>query len=163
MEEARLSQWRGMYTTLPVLLLHAVIIIEAVISSFENSKLKDLKFMKLRAVIGFLLYVRSGMWDATDFAGASENFPESFANAEIPCFSCQEIIQIDAQNLHNLYGEGVFVCQQCDYKTLLTSRKELLIVSHFLQEKIVCPNCNSIVVDNKENIDSIMLSMKVIC
>ncbi len=162
-DQAKLSQWRDLYKTLPVLLLHAVTVIESVIRSFEDSKLKDLAFIRLRATIGFLLYAQSGLWKAADFGSAFESFLESFANIGIPCFGCQEIIQIDSQNLHSLYSEGVFVCQQCGYKTLLTSRKELLVVGHLLQEKIICLNCSAMVLGSEENVESVMLKMKVIC
>jgi hypothetical protein len=162
-DEEKLSQWKGLYTTLPVLLLHAVLVIEGVIGTFENDKLQDFSFMKLRAIIGFLLYVQSGQWNSANFAPAFEGFLTSFSNTDIPCFGCQEIIKLDSQNIHSLYREGVLVCQQCGYKTLLTSRKELLLVGHLLQEKIICPNCHVVVLGNEENIESVMLKMKVIC
>ncbi len=162
-EEEKLSQWRGLYTTLPMLLLHAVSVIEGVIGTFEDGKLQDLSFMKLRAIIGFLLYVQSGPRETANFAPAFEDFLVSFSNTDIPCMGCQEVIKVDSKNLYSLYNEGVLVCQQCGYKTLLTSRKELLIVGHLLQEKIICPNCSVVVLSTEENVESIMLKMKIIC
>lgn len=70
---------------------------------------------------------------------------------------------MDFENLQNLYNDGVFVCQNCGYKTLLTSQKELLVVSHLMQEKIICPNCNSVIESHDENVESVLLNLKVVC
>lgn len=161
-EKEKMSQWQGLYTTLPMLLLHCLNVIESLVRGFDDGKLKDLDSLRFRATIGYVLYVKSGVWSA-DFEPAYENFVKSFAETEIRCLGCRETVKIDTENLHNLYNEGLFVCQQCGYKTLFTGRKELLIVGHLMQGKINCPNCNSVVEASRGNIESAALNMKVIC
>jgi hypothetical protein len=162
-DEDRLAQWRGLYTTLPILLFHTFLVVDAVINSIADGKLGDLEFMRLRAIVGFLLYIQNGPWNNTEFDTTFQSFLVSFSEIEIPCLGCNEILQVDAENLQKLYREGVYICQNCGYKTLLTSRKELLIVGHLLQKKIICPNCNAVIEGSKENLGNIMLNMKVTC
>jgi len=161
-DQARLSQWKGLYTLLPVLLLHAVNVIFYVVESFNDGKLKDLEFLKLRAQVGFLIYGKNSSW-GKDLDQSIESLLKSFSELELSCLNCSEFVRMDFENLQNLYNDGVFVCQHCGYKTLLTSRKELIVVGHLMQGKINCPSCNSVVEAHKENIDNVLLNMKVVC
>lgn len=132
------------------------------VKSFNNGKLKDLEFSKLRAQVGFLIYGKKNSW-GKEHDQSVESILKSFSDVKLACFNCNELVKMDFENLQNLYNDGVFVCQNCGYKTLLTSQKELLVVSHLMQEKIICPNCNSVIESHDENVESVLLNLKVVC
>ncbi len=161
-EEEKISQWQGLYTILPLILLHTVFVAQTFVEEIDEGKLKDLEFLRLRAMIGFLLYGKGREWDV-DFKLVMENLINSFSELKHLCLGCHETIDVDFETLELIYDEGVLACKRCGYKTYLTSRKELLFTGHLMQGKINCPNCNAIVLANEENIKSAMLEMKVIC
>lgn len=161
-ETEKLLQWQGLYTLLPALLLHTLLIIGTVIRSFDEEKLEDFDLLSLRATTGFLLYLQNGPW-TSEITPELNNFLRSLTNAEIPCLGCQDIIDFDETNLHNLYYEGIVECHKCGYKTLLTSSHELLLLGHLVQGQINCPNCNAAVLASEENLASLVDIRKITC
>lgn len=127
-DEARQSQWQKLYTLLPVILLHALGVVYAAIRGFDEGKLEAFNSLNLRALIGFLLHMDSGLLksESNENLGVSIN---SLAQIKISCLSCQSEVSLDGQNLNNLYYEGVVECYKCGYKAPLTTNHEILILS----------------------------------
>ena len=161
-EKEKETQWQGLYTILPLVLLHTVFVAKAFVDEFRGEKLQDLDFLTMRALLGFSMYVKSQKWDI-DFDLTLNNIALELSSLGLQCLNCHQNIEVDFEGLKRMYEDGAVICEQCGYKTILTSRKELLLAGHLLQEKIVCPNCKAIVKPNKENLDSVLLNMKVVC
>jgi hypothetical protein len=161
-EKEKETQWQGLYTILPLILLHTVFVAKAFVDEFRGEKLQDLDFLIMRALLGFSMYMKSQKWDI-DFDLTLNDLASEFSSLNHQCLSCHKSIEVDFECLKRMYEEGVLVCKQCGYKIILTSKKELLIAGHLMQQKVFCPNCKSIVEPNKENLDNVLLNKKVIC
>jgi hypothetical protein len=162
-EHEHLSQWKGLYTLLPMLLLHSLLVIESVIQGFGGNKLKELSLFDFRAKLGFLLYVQSNAWD-TDFEQLLANAFDFMQNLELKCLGCQNTITVfHKKNLYDLYRDGIIECPTCSYKTLLTGNEELLILGHLAQGQIKCPNCDAVIVASEENLENCSAHRKVKC
>lgn len=161
-DEARESQWNGLYTFLPTLLLHTVLVVTTVIQGFDEGKLEDVEFDIFRAIAGFIVYVNDAKW-LSDVTSPLQDFAAGLTSLALPCLGCQEMLAFDLDNVRELYEEGIVRCNRCGYKTLLTSNYDLLVLAHIRQGRLHCPSCKSPIVFSEENAASFLKNHRVHC
>lgn len=108
-DDARYSQWTGLYLVLPILLFHSVQIVEALISGFARRKHHDLDIVPLRTVAGMLLWMKSPPMSA-DINLVETVFVEQIENTGLRCPNCDYPYVMDSTNLLSFYEQGAISC-----------------------------------------------------
>jgi hypothetical protein len=116
-DDARLSQWEHFYSLVPLILYHAVNVIEALIKNIANRAHSDLDITDLRRNVGFILWVESIHYDEM---GISLNqFKNIITENAIECPNCTKPIVFGKNNLKSLYSHGLVSCGSCNNKVNL--------------------------------------------
>lgn len=110
-EEARYSQWKQIYSFVPILLFHTVQVVEALIEKFAERVRVD-NVTPLRTYIGMLLWMQNGPWKAK-MAGIEHGVQEAIKEADLVCPTCGHEYLIDREGLERLYSEGSMRCSAC--------------------------------------------------
>ena len=108
-DDARRSQWEGLYLILPILLFHAVQVVEALFANFARRKDSALDLIPLRTVAGLLLWMKEPPVFAESNEG-EEMLLSQLTAAELICPNCNQAVVWDSKNLLNLYKEASVFC-----------------------------------------------------
>lgn len=114
------SQWRGLYSHLPLILIHAIEVVEALIGNFarRDESLPDLTWV--RTMIGFTHWVdtRPAALVETNFL---PDFRKSISDIDLCCVECGTKIFSDEKALFSLYNENSLVCGNCGWSFQLNA------------------------------------------
>ncbi|MFL4512160.1 hypothetical protein ACJ6WJ_09500 [Stenotrophomonas maltophilia] len=113
-EEAWLTQWEGLYSYLPLVIMHTIDVVEALVSSFAKRRddVLDLTFVRTR--IGFAHWVDL----SSNGLGSTELMTEirSMLNElDLDCPNCTEPVLSDNESLFKLYEQNSIVCSGCGW------------------------------------------------
>lgn len=109
--DAHYSQWSGYYQFVPILLFHAVEVIEALLKSFARRENEEADIMPLRTVAGMMLYLENPPWE-TDMAEAILDFGATLQEAGLNCPKCGAEFQFHQRNISLFYDSGSLECEQ---------------------------------------------------
>lgn len=104
------SQWFEYYKTVPILLFHAVEIIEALLKRFAKRKNESLNIMPLRNIAGMILHFEESPLKI-DTNEIATQFKKTFEEAEIPCPKCENFFHLHHDNISSLYQRGSLSCK----------------------------------------------------
>ena len=109
--EARYSQWSGYYQFVPILLFHAVKIIEALLRRFARRENEETDIMPLRTVAGMMLYLENPPWES-NMAEAISDFGATLQEAGLSCPKCGSEFPFYKKNISRFYESGSLECVQ---------------------------------------------------
>ncbi|MDR7191925.1 hypothetical protein [Luteimonas terrae] len=113
-ESARYSQWNGLYSYLPIILLHTVEIVEGLLSTFAKRE-EGIDLTHIHNLIGFAHWLDSGP-HSSQAAGALAVIKSSLLEVGLSCPSCQTEIFSSDESLTTLYNENAISCMACSWK-----------------------------------------------
>jgi len=106
---ARYSQWSGYYQYVPILLFHAVEVIEGLLKKFALRENHETDLMPLRTVAGLMMYLESPPWES-DMKEIIDNFGSLLEEAELHCPQCGTAFEFHHDNIALLYDQGLLTC-----------------------------------------------------
>jgi len=109
--DAHYSQWTGYYQFVPILLYHAVEVIEALLKRFAKRKDEESDIMPLRNVAGMMLYLKNPPWES-DMEEAITDFCTRLDEAKLKCPECGIAFRFHHENISLFYASGSLVCEQ---------------------------------------------------
>lgn len=107
------SQWEGIYSFLPILLFHAVQIVESLITNFATRQ-SGIDFTSLRTTIGMMFWLEKGP-HATKSGQLRDDMKQSFEDAGLSCPNCDRKIPFDDSQLLGLYKSNQLSCHNCNW------------------------------------------------
>jgi hypothetical protein len=107
--DAHNSQWQAYYMFVPVILFHAVEVVEALLARFAKRKCHDYDIMPLRTVAGMMLYFQETPWES-NMKDSNINLSKLLENLSLPCPKCGEFFKFDDENLSLFYHQGSVSC-----------------------------------------------------
>ncbi len=119
-DEAHRSQWNGLYSYLPPLLLHAVEVVEALLATFAKRR-DGIDLTAIRNAIGFACWIDSGPHKDLG-AEAMREMKSALLENELPCPSCHTEIFSADESLMALYNENSVSCAACGWSFDLNAR-----------------------------------------
>lgn len=119
-DNAHQSQWSGLYSYLPLLLLHAVEVVESLLSTFAKRK-EGIDLTRIRNAIGFAYWIDSGPHKHLG-ADALKDMRSALLSEELPCPSCDAQIFSSEESLITLYNENTVCCSKCGWSFELNAR-----------------------------------------
>ncbi|SOD55339.1 hypothetical protein [Pseudoxanthomonas wuyuanensis] len=119
-DHARQSQWNGLYSYLPPLLLHAVEVVEALLATFSKRQ-EGIDLTQIRSAIGFAYWIDSGPHKHLG-ADALRNMKSALLSDELPCPSCNAQVFSSDESLITLYNENTVSCSSCGWSFDLNAR-----------------------------------------
>lgn len=108
-DDARYSQWEGLYLVLPILLFHSVQVIEAIVSGFTRRQHHEQDIIPLRTVAGMLLWMKNPPMSA-DIEMAETALRNQIENAGLNCPKCDKPYIWHSANLLSFYEQGSVSC-----------------------------------------------------
>jgi hypothetical protein len=117
---AHRSQWNGLYSYLPLLLLHAVEIVEALLATFAKRQ-EGIDLTQIRSAIGFACWLDSGPHKHLG-VHALKDMRSALLSEELPCPSCDTPIFSSQESMIVLYNENTVRCSKCDWSFDLNVR-----------------------------------------
>ncbi len=109
-KEARYSQWVGIYWFLPILLYHAVSVVEALLGKFAKRICHEVDIVPLRSTAGLLLCMQRPPI-ADKLEEVQHLFKEHFENAGLKCPRCSASYVMNKRNLKQFYLTGSIKCR----------------------------------------------------
>lgn len=119
-DSAHLSQWNALYSYLPLLLLHAVEVIEALLQTFAKRQ-DGIDLTHIRNAIGFAYWIDSGPHKHLG-AEALNNMRSALLSEELLCPSCSAQIFNSEESMITLYNENTVCCSKCGWSFELNAR-----------------------------------------
>lgn len=119
-DQAHYSQWDGLYSYLPLLLLHTVEVVEALLKTFAKRQ-EGIDLTQIRNAIGFAYWIDSGPHKhlGTD---ALRDMRSALLSEELPCPSCDTQIFSSEESMITLYNENTVCCSKCGWSFDLNAR-----------------------------------------
>jgi hypothetical protein len=112
-EDSVNSQWEGLYSFLPLLLFHAVEIIEGLVSKF--AKRKDVfDLTPIRTVIGMMFCLQECPHNAR-IDHIIKDVRKLISQMSLRCSHCGALIDFHDNNLLELYQSYQIICDKCNY------------------------------------------------
>lgn len=108
---AHYSQWSGYYQFVPILLFHAVEVIEALLKRFAKRENEETDIMPLRTIAGMMLYLKNPPWES-DMADAISDFGATLQEAGLSCPRCGKEFHFHQENISLFYENGSLECEQ---------------------------------------------------
>lgn len=111
--DSLLDQWRRFYLLVPILLNHAVEIVESLIDTIAYRKKPDSGMMNARRIAGFIL------WAANQTRlNSKESLPinptkDLFNGLNLKCTNCKRVVRFGIRNLRSFYQRGIVKCGYC--------------------------------------------------
>lgn len=103
------SQWEGLYSTLPLLLTHALYVITGIFDKFCEFDETFSEIWDLRTKIGFVFWVNENSGKTKITKELKNIFPKD----KLQCNSCKEELNIELEDLKLFYEVGSFICPAC--------------------------------------------------
>lgn len=110
-DDERESQWEHIYSTLPLLLLHALHVVSALVSNFAVPS-EEAKVTSLRCKAGMILCYQDWMRES-ELDGVDVDLAEDSMEEGLECPKCDTVIPFDHRNLALFYKWGVMECSRC--------------------------------------------------
>lgn len=112
--DARDTQWRGFYATVPILLFHALQIIETMIAQFAKRAAPGGDLVPLRTLAAMLLWMKSKgcVLDVTDVARRFSSVVGSVIRS-IHCPACKKRCSTRRANIRTLFEDSALTCFGC--------------------------------------------------
>jgi len=117
-EEAHYSQWEQIYSFLPILLFHAVQVVEAIIDNFAKRAHADADITPLRTSIGMLLWMQDGPWKVR-IPNLESEIEKILKDTDLKCPHCGKTLDLGQEGLERLYLNGSIQCTVCGEKESL--------------------------------------------
>ena len=108
--DANYSQWSGYYQFVPILLFHAVEVIEALLKRLCKRKDEEADIMPLRNIAGMVYALENPPWES-DMRDAIADFGTTLEAAELSCPNCGGAFRFHHQNISLFYESGSLVCE----------------------------------------------------
>lgn len=115
-------QWKNYYQFVPILLFHAVEVVEALLAKFATRECHKQDIMPLRTVAGMMLYLQNSPWESNTET-LFVDFGKSLEKAKSACPKCGNFFNFDNNNLTLLYNKGSVSCYNGCGKVCLQSDK----------------------------------------
>ena len=112
-EEEHYAQWGHLYSILPMLLFHAVQVVEALIATFATRVNTENDITEYRALIGLYLWAED-IWGDMDLDIMKEQLKIVVDDEPLMCKNCSEQIVFNRQNLYSFYNDGSVTCHNCN-------------------------------------------------
>lgn len=109
--DALYSQWSGYYQFVPILLFHAVKVIEALLKRFARRKDEEIDIIPMRTIAGMMLYLENPPWKS-DMSKAISDFGTKLEEAKFCCPECGSEFKFHHKNISLFYENGSLVCEQ---------------------------------------------------
>jgi len=106
------SQWEGLYAFLPLLLFHAVEIIEGLVSRFAKRK-DAFDLTPIRTVIGMMFCLREFPHNAK-IDNIVKDVRQMISQMSLRCPHCGALIDFYDDNLLGLYQDYRIICNKCN-------------------------------------------------
>ncbi len=113
-ENAHYSQWTHFYSLLPLILYHAVDIVESLIKTIAKRTNEESDITNLRRSVGFILWTAKSHFNEHKFL--LNQIVDDFSENSIECPKCGRQIALKKRNLNSLYKYGVLTCGSCHLK-----------------------------------------------
>lgn len=107
---ARYSQWSGYYQFVPILLFHAVEVIEGLLNRFAKREHHEVDIMPLRNIAGMMLYWESSPL-GSDMTESMDSFGVVLKQAKLCCQNCGCAFEFHRDNISMLYSDGSLSCE----------------------------------------------------
>jgi len=113
-EESLVTQWHGFYSYLPLILIHAIEVVEALVSNFaeRDAGVPDLTF--LRTMIGFSHWTDTSP-NRIQKTTLLADFQRSVEGVDLLCPECNVGIFSDEKSLFELYESNALRCSRCGW------------------------------------------------
>lgn len=112
--DARDTQWRGFYATVPILLFHALQMIETTIAQFANRAEPEGDLVPLRTLAAMIQWMKSegGVIDVSDVA---QRFASAVGSVirSINCPACKKRCSTRRDNIRTLFEDSTLTCFRC--------------------------------------------------
>lgn len=108
--DAHYSQWSGYYQFVPILLFHAVEVVEALLKRFARRGDEETDLVPLRTIAGMMLYLENPPWES-DMTEAISNFGATLEEAGLNCPKCGSEFKFHHRNISLFYDSGSLVCE----------------------------------------------------
>jgi hypothetical protein len=108
-KEARYTQWVGLYWFLPILLYHAVSVVESLFSKFAT-RMCEFDIMPLRSAAGLLLCMQHPPI-VDKMKEPHRILKEHFESSGLKCPKCESLYLMDKRNLKQFYLTGSIRCR----------------------------------------------------
>jgi hypothetical protein len=107
-DECRQSQWQHLYLMLPLILYHALWIVDALVANFAI-RTEEQEDAYIRCLIGMMLCLRKRplQKDIGDFY-------DDIKDLEMECPYCNSVIEFSEEILLYFYDTGIWKCKKCD-------------------------------------------------
>ncbi|HUA68409.1 MAG TPA: hypothetical protein VMA13_07650 [Candidatus Saccharimonadales bacterium] len=106
----RYAQWVGLYWFLPILLYHAVTVVEALLDKFAKRICYEVDIMPLRSTAGLLLCLQKPPV-ADKMVETQRLFKKQFESAGLKCPKCSAPYVMNKTNLKQFYSAGSISCR----------------------------------------------------
>ena len=107
---AHYSQWSIYYRFVPILLFHAVEVIEGLLQRFAKRKNHEIDIMPLRNIAGMMLYLENPPC-VLDMKESIDRFGKMFEKSELCCPNCKNAFKFHHDNISLLYRNGSLLCE----------------------------------------------------
>lgn len=116
-EQSWESQWDGLYSFLPVLLFHAVQIVDTLIANFAQRK-QGVDLTALRTIIGMVFWLERGP-HSSKLDHLRKDLRDKLHEFELTCPDCKSELIFDDAHMLLLYQENSMKCGTCKWSTNL--------------------------------------------
>lgn len=119
-DDAHHSQWNGLYSYLPLLLLHTVEVVEGLLATVAKRQ-DGIDLTQIRNAIGFAHWMDSGPHYHLG-AEVFKDMKAALLSEELPCPSCKAQIFSSDESMIALYNENTVCCASCGWNFDLNAR-----------------------------------------
>ncbi|MCX5890834.1 MAG: hypothetical protein NTY36_15515, partial [Deltaproteobacteria bacterium] len=115
-DDDRLAQWQHFYSFVPLILYHAIEVVDALIATIGERAYKQVDITNLRRDIGILLWENDIHFDDEYKISLSKEIRQIFNSEFMECPGCSNKIRFGKRNLVSLYRHGEISCGACRKK-----------------------------------------------
>lgn len=121
-DDAHHSQWNGLYSYLPPLLLHTVEIVEGLLATFAKRQ-EGIDLTQIRNAIGFAHWIDSGPHRHLG-SDVFKDMKSALLGEKLPCPSCKTEIFSSDESMIKLYNENTVSCAVCGWSFDLNAHRD---------------------------------------
>lgn len=116
-KDDRLDQWEHIYSLLPLLLYHTILIIEALVDTIVVRDDTEMEWARIRRTVGFQLWsYHTQIGDKNSSLAEIQDF---LSPLDLKCPNCARTIRFGHRNLRSFYLYGNFSCSACHTRVSL--------------------------------------------
>jgi len=116
------SQWEGLYSYLPMLLMHTVQVVETLFSTFGNRAASKYDVTENRTVVGYILWQKYSSWGDYGGIDVMEQLALAVDFSLYNCEKCMKPIRGNLENYRTFYHKGILTCECCFFKNDLVKK-----------------------------------------